>query len=55
MIWALLAVVAFVTVMNTVAIGLCWFYVAALSTVVNSHTRNSDKHWSSRWEDEADA
>ena len=32
-----------------------WVYCAGMTAVVNSHRRDENAHWSTRWEDDADA
>ena len=53
--WIVIALLTAYTVALTMVVLFLWMYCAGLTTVLNSHREDSNCHWSTRWEDDADA
>ena len=53
--WIAIIMLGLAVLMSVVANGLLWLYTAGLTTVLRSHVRDGDAHWSTKWEEDSNA
>ena len=53
--WICIVIVFAITIVNAAVALLLWVYCAGLTTVFKKHEADDQKHWSTKWEDSADA